>query len=212
MCCVGTCLYHIAVHDVRHLRAKEQKRNSAGRPWSDPCGSPDWFPTSNSNPITMMTALLKKLLGPVALVLVGIVGGAFVTMKMQKPVTVPAAPDCICPEPSVSVQPFDVDKIKGVKSFVYQPQFSGSIQVAGVDSTALRKMIDKSMDEAFQRYMAKGKPALKNRFRQSFKEADSAFNMLTPELIEKIAMEAADRNPNQLRLEAVSPKIKQLTE
>lgn len=201
----GTCLYPVAVHDVRHVRAKEQKRNSAGRTWSDPGGSPDWFPTYN--PSSMITALLKKIIGPGALMLAGIVVGAFGTMKMQKPVPKYECPDCNCPQPTVSVQPFDVDKIKGVKSFAYSPQFSGSIQVAGVDSTALRKMIDNSMDHAFKRYMNEGKKNSKNRFRQSFREADSVFNRLTPELIDKIAREAAERTDQKFAL-----KIKQLTQ
>ena len=45
------------------------------------------------------------------------------------------------PQPTVSVQPFDVDKIKGIREFNYSPQFSGSIQVSGVDSTSVRRYI-----------------------------------------------------------------------
>lgn len=33
-------------------------------------------------------------------------------------------PDCICP-PTISVAPFDVEKIKGVRNFTYSPSFVG---------------------------------------------------------------------------------------
>jgi hypothetical protein len=55
------------------------------------------------------------------------------------------------PAPTVSVQPFDVEKIKGLKQFNYAPQFTGSVSVAGVDSTALRKMIDASVDRSIKK-------------------------------------------------------------
>lgn len=73
--------------------------------------------------------------------------------KEQEP-----CPDCICdcPEPpTVSVQPFEVDKIKGLRSFQYSPQFSGHISVAGVDSASVRKMITESVDAAFKKYYRK---------------------------------------------------------
>lgn len=128
-------------------------------------------------------AVLKKLVGPLALVLVGIVAGSFGTLKLQKPPEY-KCPDCNCPEPTVSVQPFDVDKIKGLRSFVYTPQFSGSIRVAGVDSTALRKMIDASMEKAMQKYM----PDQHSKRRRA---------SLTPEEIERIARRARYRTDNR---------------
>lgn len=139
----------------------------------------------------MLQGLLKNLLGPAALLMVGALAGSFGTMKLQKPVSVPSyeCPDCNCPEPSVSVQPFEVDKIKGLKSFVYNPQFSGSIQVAGVDSTALRKMIDQSMEQAFQRYMI-----------SNHKKGRKASKRLDKIDWEAIAREAADRTDKNLGL------------
>lgn len=108
----------------------------------------------------MMTIL--KLLSPVGKFLIpaiiGIAIGGFGMAKLQKPVCPERrCPDCNCPEPTVSVQPFDVDKIKGLREFNYAPQFTGSIQVAGVDSSSIRRMIDVSVDKAFQKYMVVNK-------------------------------------------------------
>lgn len=65
------------------------------------------------------------------------------------------------PPPTVSVQPFEVEKIKGLREFVYSPQFTGSIEVAGVDSTSIRRMID----DAFKRYIEANLPQDKKRKR-----------------------------------------------
>lgn len=76
-------------------------------------------------------------------------GGMFTMKKLTR--DCPEAPPCICaacPEPTVAVQPFDVEKIKNLKSFTYSPQYSGSIRVAGVDSAAVRRYIRQAIDEA----------------------------------------------------------------
>lgn len=77
-------------------------------------------------------------------------GGGMFTMK-QLTRDCPQAPPCICaacPEPTVSVQPFDVEKIKNLRSFTYSPNYSGSIQVAGVDSVSVRRWIERAIGEA----------------------------------------------------------------
>lgn len=80
-----------------------------------------------------------------------------VTIDYERIADIVSAELAQMPEPTVSVQPFDVEKIKGVKHFEYKPEFTGSISVAGVDSTAIRKMIDASVDRAFQKYMLNDK-------------------------------------------------------
>jgi len=106
----------------------------------------------------MWTTILLKVL-PYGLVLsVGMTLGIVLEQKVLSadPVAVPPCPDCKCPEPTVAVQPFDFEgKIKGVKTINYSPQFSGSISVAGVDSTALEKMIERSMQKSFDRFNVK---------------------------------------------------------
>lgn len=102
-----------------------------------------------------MNALLGKIL-IYAVVAVGSgFGGYILNDKVKKPVSIPACPDCNCPEPTVSVQPFDVDKIKGLRAFNYAPSFTGSIKVAGVDSASISRMIEHSVDKAFQKYTTK---------------------------------------------------------
>lgn len=102
----------------------------------------------------MWATFLSKWALYLLLIAVGVTIGMVAQQKLF-PVEIPQCPSCVCPEPAVSLQPFDVDKIKGVKSFNYSPQFSGSISVAGVDSTALRKMFDKSIDAAFEKHSGK---------------------------------------------------------
>lgn len=76
----------------------------------------------------------------------------FGVKALEKPVIIPEQPDCVCPEPTVSVQPFEVEKIKGLKEFVYSPQFTGSISVSGVDSLSVKRMINTSIDAGFKKY------------------------------------------------------------
>ncbi len=103
----------------------------------------------------MWTTIITKFGLPIIVAFASFTGGMITMTKMQKPVSIPDCPSCICPEPTVSIQPFDVDKVKGVKNFNYAPQFSGSISVAGVDSTALRKMIDGCLNRALDDYKVK---------------------------------------------------------
>lgn len=98
----------------------------------------------------MVLAFLKKSIIPF---LVGALAGVFGMQYLD----IPDQPDCICPEPTVEVQPFEVEKIKGLRSFQYSPQFSGNISVAGVDSASIARMIDVSVDRAFKRYIEKRK-------------------------------------------------------
>jgi hypothetical protein len=104
----------------------------------------------------MWTKLIGNIAGYLVAVVIGVVAGIGMQQKLFAP-EIPQCPACICPEPTVSVQPFDVDKIRGIKEFNYAPQFSGSISVAGVDSTALRKMFDKSIEAAFIKHSSKRK-------------------------------------------------------
>lgn len=104
-----------------------------------------------------MSTLFLKFGIPLLYVLAGSLAGIAVQQKyLASPVPeCPACPACICPEPTVSVQPFEVEKIKGLREFNYAPSFTGSISVAGVDSTALRRMIDRSLAEALAKYDVK---------------------------------------------------------
>jgi hypothetical protein len=103
----------------------------------------------------MWTTIISKFAIPIIIACLAFSGGMITMAKIQKPVEVPECPACNCPEPTVSVQPFDVDKVKGVKNFNYAPQFSGSISVAGLDSTAIRKMFETSINRAFDNYKIK---------------------------------------------------------
>lgn len=95
----------------------------------------------------MVLAFLKKSIIPF---LVGALAGVFGMQYLEKPVVIPDQPDCICPEPQVQIQPIEVEKIKGLKTFTYSPQFTGSIQVAGVDSTSVRRIIEGSINRALK--------------------------------------------------------------
>ncbi len=104
-----------------------------------------------------MNLLLSKIALPLALFACGLVGGIFLQQRViSREINVPACPDCRCPDPVVSVQPFDVQKMKRIGEFIYSPQFNGSISVAGVDSTALALMIEKAMDKSFSKSQRKG--------------------------------------------------------
>ncbi len=104
-----------------------------------------------------MSALFLKFGIPVLYVLAGSLAGIAVQQKyLASPAPdYPPCPACVCPEPTVSAQPFDVKKFKGLREFNYAPSFTGSISVAGVDSTALRRMIDRSLVEALAKYDVK---------------------------------------------------------
>ena len=95
------------------------------------------------------TSILAKI-GPPAVLAAACFGAGMFTMKKLTR-DCPPVPACICaacPEPTVAVQPFDVDKIKNLKSFTYSPQYSGSIRVAGVDSAAVKRYIIDAVNEA----------------------------------------------------------------
>lgn len=97
-----------------------------------------------------MNTLLIKILSACLIASISALGGYMLNDKLKKPVNIP---DCVCPEPTVSVQPFDVEKIKGVKEFNYSPQFSGAISVAGADSSRLKQIIQQSVDESLKKYL-----------------------------------------------------------
>lgn len=100
-----------------------------------------------------MNKILIYIVGGAALFLLGGIAVPEILKFIHGPAPAHVCPDCYCPEPTVSVQPFEVEKIKGLREFVYSPQFSGSISVAGVDSTALRRMIDQSMSNSFAKFL-----------------------------------------------------------
>lgn len=103
----------------------------------------------------ILTSLLPKIIAPLALLSFGVVAGIGVQQKVlnPKPIEVPACPSCNCPQPSVSIQPFEVEKIKNLKAFTYAPEFTGSISVAGVDSTAIKRYIDDAVMRAFEKHV-----------------------------------------------------------
>jgi hypothetical protein len=100
-----------------------------------------------------MNAIVTKILIGALVAAISGFGGYILNDKLEKPIPSCVCPQPVCPEPTVSVQPFDVEKIKGVKSFNYSPQFTGSISVAGVDSTRLKQIIQHSVDESLQKYV-----------------------------------------------------------
>jgi len=61
------------------------------------------------------------------------------------------------PTPTVSVQPFDVEKIKGVREFNYSPAFSGNVTLSGCDSTAMKRLVEQAVDKALSNYRIKRK-------------------------------------------------------
>lgn len=99
---------------------------------------------------TFLLAKLGSFLPVVVVLLAGVLGGVSLDRLAFRdpPVQCPQCPACHCPEPAVSVQPFEMEKMKGVKEFNYMPEFTGNISVAGVDST----MIKKYLDEAVRKY------------------------------------------------------------
>lgn len=114
-------------------------------------------------------ALLTKTGLPI-IAAIGIFAGGIFTQKKfltrECPDCVP--PACNCPAPSVSVQPFDVDKIKNLKAFTYSPQFTGAISVAGVDSVAIKRYIEEAVMRAISQ---EGKKKRKGLF--SMNQVDS---------------------------------------
>lgn len=61
------------------------------------------------------------------------------------------------PEPTVPIQPFDVDKIKNLKTFTYSPNFSGNVAVNGIDSAAVHRWVEHSVMIAFEKHVVKDK-------------------------------------------------------
>lgn len=101
--------------------------------------------------LTKLGAATGKIVFPLVL---GVVAGIGLQQKVfDKKITFPEpkpCPACICPE-AVSVQPFDVEKIKNLRNFTYAPQFTGSVSVAGVDSTSVRKYIEGTINKHFDK-------------------------------------------------------------
>lgn len=104
----------------------------------------------------MLTWISSKLLAPLLILLFGMGAGIGIQQKVFNPRHTPAplpCPDCNCPAQAVSVQPFEVEKIKNLKAFTYSPAFTGSISVAGVDSTAIKRYIDQAVIKAFEAHV-----------------------------------------------------------
>ncbi len=100
-----------------------------------------------------MNLILSKIALPIALFAFGLVGGIFLQQRViSRPVEIPSCPDCRCPDPVVSVQPFDVKTLKKIGEFTYAPEFHGNISVSGVDSTSINKMITEAIDKSFKKY------------------------------------------------------------
>lgn len=96
----------------------------------------------------LFKTLLTKIGTPAILAAVVFAGGMFTQKKFTRDCPDCIPPACNCPQPTVSVQPFDVEKIKNLKQFTYQPAFTGSISVAGVDSTAIKRYIDNAITKS----------------------------------------------------------------
>lgn len=128
----------------------------------------------------LLKTLLTKI-GTPALLAAGIfAGGMFTQKKFTRDCPDCIPPACNCPQPTVSVQPFDVEKIKNLKAFTYSPEFTGAISVAGVDSTAIRKYVEQAVEKAFERLDKKKK----RKISWLGIEADSiAIDVMTPNWI-----------------------------
>lgn len=105
------------------------------------------------------TSIFSKGLAPVLLISAGVIGGVGLQQRVfsAKPLPCPQcppAPACICPpQTSVSVQPFDVQKMKNIRAFTYQPEYKGVISVAGIDSTAIKRYISDAVVKAFAEHV-----------------------------------------------------------
>lgn len=113
----------------------------------------------------MFSVLLTKFGVPILALSIGAIAGIGIQQKMlnEKPAACPSCNCPPCPEPTVSVQPFDVEKIKNLKTFTYSPGFTGSISVAGVDSTSVRKYIENAVTKAFEKQIVVPQESKKRR-------------------------------------------------
>jgi hypothetical protein len=113
-----------------------------------------------------MTALFGKAGLSIAFIIAGVLGGQFLQSRVFAPR--PAKPPqidynqvreifteelCKIPPPTVTVQPFECSKIKGLREFNYSPQYTGNIAVNGVDSAAVRRWIEQSVVRAFDKHV-----------------------------------------------------------
>lgn len=110
-----------------------------------------------------MNALVSKLFFPLLIFVFGGIGGMFLQHKVFAPPVekfdytkvqsiMNEVVKNISP-PTVSVQPFDADQLKRVKEFNYSPQFSGSVNVVGVDSALVKKYIEQAVLTAFEKHI-----------------------------------------------------------
>lgn len=117
------------------------------------------------------SALFGKAGLTIALIGAGLVGGIFVQQKVlnDKKIDYDEIRGIVSqelgkvPPPTVSVQPFDVDKIKGLKEFNYSPNYTGNIAVNGVDSSAVRRWIEQSVIRAIEKHVPPAKKGLFKR-------------------------------------------------
>lgn len=83
-----------------------------------------------------------KFLPYIAVAALFFLGGLIFQSKVLAPkIVIPSCPTCpACPpQTSLSIAPFDVNKLKNRGSFTYAPQISGSITVV-VDSTMFKQL------------------------------------------------------------------------
>jgi hypothetical protein len=138
-------------------------------PWG--CGGLGVNPFTKKKNYMLQALAGKTLISAAISLLVGVVAGVglqqkFFTREHQCPKPVPC-PTVVCPE-AVTIQPFDSEKIKNVRSFTYAPQFTGTVSVAGVDSTSIRKFIDQSVMRAFEAHVQKVQPKEEKKKRRIF--------------------------------------------
>lgn len=95
----------------------------------------------------MLKSVLTNIGLPGVLAAIIFAAGMWTQHKLTR-----ACPECNCecpecPQPTVSIQPFDVEKIKNLKQFHYSPEFTGSISVAGIDSSSIKRYINEAIQE-----------------------------------------------------------------
>lgn len=103
----------------------------------------------------ILKAILSKAGLPLLIGVGSFFGGMVFQGKVMKPnIEVPACPPCpqvTCNPPAVSVQPFEVEKMKNLRNFTYQPSYSGSISVSGVDSAFVKRVIRETIQQEFKK-------------------------------------------------------------
>jgi hypothetical protein len=124
----------------------------------------------------MFTAILSKIGIPALILVVGAIGGIGLQQKVfsRKPDKIDYAEvRSIVKEEvtkavagiEISIQPFEVDKMKGLRHFNYSPSYTGNVAVSGVDSVAIRRWMEESVMKAFEAHVVQPTEEKKRRRR-----------------------------------------------